>query len=496
MTSWEILRGFLSIASGRAGGLLLAVVITPVLVRLLGSGGYGEYAFVLSAYGLLMVIVNGGVDAGLRKYIIEEHAESQWQQSVFGFFARVAFALAITVSLALFVLLELSVLESVLEPPFRGYFYLLCLLIVTTQWYYVVRSGLMGLKLEYYSEPLDVAREALFGLSAISLIIVGYGVSGALYGHVIATAVIGTAGFAVLRRRIPLTSVFSSPPESIHRRELLSFNLLSVVLTLLMVSLYHVDILLVQLIVGSEQTGYYRAALVIAEFVWFFPIAIQILFFYSFSEMWSKQQYRRITALSSRVTRYTLLLTVLLTLGLAALADSFVPLYFGPEFSAAVTPLLILLPGVIGFAVTRPMFAISQGKNEAAVRLLIGATGVSALLNLVLNLVLIPRYGMVGAAASTSLGYGSMVFLHTGVARRIGFDPVADLRFDRVLLTAAIAAVPIFGLSALIDSDLLSLLVVPPVGLAVYAVAAFRSGAISVSEVSDIIAIVPDSLGK
>ena len=69
----------------------------------------------------------------------------------------------------------------------------------------------------------------------------------------------------------------------------------------------------------------------------------------------------------------------------------------------------------------------------------------------------------------------SIFVLHSLSAKKIGFDPLADLRLPRIGVTACIAAIPIFLLAAVIRSDLLSLMIVPPVGLGTYAIAAVYS---------------------
>lgn len=74
----DIVRGFLSILGGRVGRMVLSILVTPVLVRVLGSRGYGDYALVMSAVALLMIVVNAGIFDGVRKYIAEERAFPDW----------------------------------------------------------------------------------------------------------------------------------------------------------------------------------------------------------------------------------------------------------------------------------------------------------------------------------------------------------------------------------------------------------------------------------
>ena len=180
---------------------------------------------------------------------------------------------------------------------------------------------------------------------------------------------------------------------------------------------------------------------------------------------------------------------MLLVLGLGALADAFVSIYYGASFAPTVTPLLLLLPGTFGFALARPLMAIGQANGS--LRTLIAATGSAAVINVVLNLLLIPTYGMSGAAVATSVGYGSMLLFHLAGARVIGYDPLADLRLGRVIASGALAGVVIVGLATAIGSDLVSLVVVPPVGLAVYAAASIGTGAIGTAELRTILRQLP-----
>jgi len=105
------------------------------------------------------------------------------------------------------------------------------------------------------------------------------------------------------------------------------------------------------------------------------------------------------------------------------------------------------------------MYAIAQG--DGRLRILIIATGSAAVINLVLNLLLIPRYGMNGAAVATCIGYGVMVVLHGTAALQIGYNPFRDLRLKRIGVTAAVAAPLIFGLALIVDGAIVSLLIIP-----------------------------------
>jgi O-antigen/teichoic acid export membrane protein len=183
-----------------------------------------------------------------------------------------------------------------------------------------------------------------------------------------------------------------------------------------------------------------------------------------------------------------------MAIGLAALADRFVPLYYGESFVAATAPLVVLLPGTVGFAAARPLQAINQGSGR--IRALVAASGAAAVLNLALNAAFIPQFGMIGAAVATSVGYGSMFVFLVWAARHIGYDPLDDFRAVRITVTALVAAPFILVLDGLLAHDILALLVVPPVGCAIYSGAAVATGALDSRELLDLLGKLPDPVGR
>jgi len=473
--------------------MLIGLVATPVLYRLLGPTRFGRYTFVMSVFMLFMIFVSSGVSDGVRKYLAEDRGEPHWNDHVIGFYLRLALVLALAGAAVLLVAVRSGLVASVVGPTFVPYFYLLTAMVLVAQFRTYVRRTLMGFGLERYSEPLNVVKKATLMGGAILMVYLGYGVWGVLVASLFAGALVTVVGAVLVLPRVSLSDVLRRTPDGFPGRELMQFNSLSILLVFLMMSMYHVDVIMLQLLVGSQQVGYYKAALKLAEFLWFVPLAIQTVFVHSSSELWSNDRLEKITELATRTTRYTILTTTVMALGIAALASDAVPLYFGPDATPAVGPLLLLLPGALGFAAARPLLAVEQGKGE--LRYPIIASGAAALINVVLNLLLIPRFGMQGAATATSVGYGSMFFFHVWSARRVGFDPLADARLGRVALTTLLAAGPILYLPTLVQSKLLSLLLVPPVGLVVFVALAVATGALDAMEPLEVLGSFPSPIG-
>jgi len=485
---------FVSLFSARIGTTVLAILTTPIVSRLLGPGRYGDYAVMLAVFSIWMIPVSSAITQGVQKYVAEVRDAPNWQENVIRFYGTVAVILGLVGGGCLLAFVALGGPVLLFGPDFALYFVLLVGLVLASQFRALTQHVVLGYGLEHVSGPIDIAKKALTVVVGIGLVVFfGFGVDGMLAGHIVAELTVAVFAAAVITRRVSLGALLRSTPNAFPVRELLSFNGQNVVLVLLVMSLYHVDVLMLRSMAGSQTTGWYKAALSLAEYVWAAPKALQMVLLHTSSTLWSEDRRDEITNLATRISRYTLLLVLLLAIGLGSLADAVVPLYYGEDFAVAATPLLLLLPGVVGFAVARPLQAIGQGSGR--LRTLILAGGVAAGINLALNALLIPRFGMYGAAVATSTSYGSMLVCMVWAARRIGFDPLADVRIGRIVATAVGSAVPILGLVRSIDSNLVALLVVPPVGLVVYTVLAVVTGAVTDDEVRTVLRKTPDPFG-
>ncbi len=488
--SRKLTGGFLSILNAKLLVSVVGVLSLPLVVRALGADGYGDYAFLMSTFSMLMILVSSGVTEGVQKFIGEERDLEGWRAQVAGFYLKLAVALAVVGSVALALFTWTGLLDGVLDPGFETYFYLLAGLVVAAQLRAFVRRSLMGVGLERYSESLVVTGKLTWLGVGLGLAWVGFGVAGFLVGQIAAALVVAVVGGALLARRIPVGRALRSPAESFPKREVLSFNGLNIVLVLLLMSLFHVDVMMLRVLQGSVQTGYYKAALALAEYMWLVPMSLQTLLLHSTADLWTDGRLDRVEELAATVTRYAFLVTALLAVGVFALADRFVPFYYGAEFVVLLQPLALLLPGALGFALARPLYGINQASGDLSP--LIVATGVAAVTNAALNYALIPRYGMAGAAAATSVGYGSMFVAQVACARHLGYDPLSGLRPGRLVATLAVSAPVVVGLDAAISGRLLAFVVVPPAGFLAFAAAALATGAVDRAEVLEVAALLPD----
>ena len=111
---------------------------------------------------------------------------------------------------------------------------------------------------------------------------------------------------------------------------------------------------------------------------------------------------------------------------------------FGPQFEPAAPALIVLLWSIpVAFFRNVPQTAlIAAGRQEWVFRV----TLVSAVLNLALNLALIPRWGMMGAATATLATETIRTILTLLRTVQAGFPLPSPVRFWRVTLAAIVMA--------------------------------------------------------
>ncbi|HVE73832.1 MAG TPA: polysaccharide biosynthesis C-terminal domain-containing protein [Mycobacteriales bacterium] len=176
--------------------------------------------------------------------------------------------------------------------------------------------------------------------------------------------------------------------------------------------LFRVDVLILNAYRPTEDVGLYALAVTLAELVYLLSDAI--------AQAIASRQAEGGTAAGSITTlaiRMSACGAVVLCFGLLLTAPWAVPLVYGAAFAGTVVPLLVLLPGVLALAIGRPVAILLAARDRPGV-----SAGLSAgafAVHLVLALVLIPRYGPVGAAASSTAAYVALCIGYLAVARRL-----------------------------------------------------------------------------
>jgi len=176
--------------------------------------------------------------------------------------------------------------------------------------------------------------------------------------------------------------------------------------------------------VPDAEIGIFRVAAQISVLASFGLQAVNLVVAPRFAALYAKGDMARLQRLVTASARVILAMNVGMTLGYVLLGRLFLRLVFGPAYLGAYTPLLILLVGqAVNSAAGSVGMLLNMTRHE---RDTAKGLAVSAILNVVLNLLLVPLLGIIGAAVATAVSLITWnVLLWWAVRQRLGINSLA-----------------------------------------------------------------------
>jgi len=186
---------------------------------------------------------------------------------------------------------------------------------------------------------------------------------------------------------------------------------------------YSADIFLIKYFLSNQEVGIYSIATSAAGALWFLPASIGIVLF-SYTPSFDKKTRDYLTP---KVSRTSFLLSFLIAIILFFVAAQLIPLVFGPAYQNSIRPFQILLIGVLSIGLFKVLNGdlAGRGRPEIAFYVFSGAL----LLNIILNIWWIPKFGTIGAAWASTASYSFGAIIFTYVFHKITSIPIKDLIF-------------------------------------------------------------------
>lgn len=200
---------------------------------------------------------------------------------------------------------------------------------------------------------------------------------------------------------------------------------------------YKIDILFLERMVSSNEVGIYSVGTNLAELIWQLPAAISIvLFARSANSKTDQEAHNR----SAKLLRITLPLLLIVCIVFALVSHYFVTLIYGYEFRQSAEIINILLPGVFVIVISKILHPDMAARGYPLYGMLVFIGPL--ILNIVLNILWIPLFGIYGAAWGSTISY-SVGGIAYGIvyARKVGLR-LSDLLImnkDDVLLLINVA---------------------------------------------------------
>jgi O-antigen/teichoic acid export membrane protein len=409
----------LTVASLAVRAMGLGMVM--VLARYLGAEGYGTYQRAEAFVFMFSIVANLGLDFILTREVARRSAHvSEYLSGV------------ITLKLLLWPLCFALILGLAHARGYQGTFLwgiwcygAILLLYAIGQAFDGVFQGLDSMRFTAFA---NLANQAAFVALGLTFVLLHKDLRWVLSALVIA-GMVRLAVSASLLTRLHISWTRPSPGTLWYLlRQAIPLALAAGFVTVY----YEIDSVLLGDLKGNNEVGWYKAG---SKFLLLFGVlrdSFLVAIFPVFASVGDGDR-KRMSNLMTQAVRYQLIVALYFVLCFVLLSR-IAPKLLGQDFvnTAKVLPIMawILIPQTISITMGRALVATG---NQAR---LMGATGLALLVNVGLNLALIPRYGYLGAAAAGAASEIAVALANVYYVHR----HVAPTHLTRVMVRPVIAA--------------------------------------------------------
>lgn len=418
----------------KAASTALTLATSIVLARVMGTTDFGYFSYAVALIGLLSVPTSLGLPNLLIRFLASYRARGEWGL-MRGLLLRTNQAvLAVSLVVGVAALAVIWPLRGSLPALHPTVFLISLLLLPLTTLNALRGASLRGLHHTVLGQlPEDLIRPALM----IAMVLVvwrlrtasGLDATTAITLQVASTGAAFAVGAWLLLERIPAEVRAAHPAVELRSWMRSAVPLLA--LGGMQVINQRTDIMMLGIFTTPAQVGIYQVASRGADLVAFGLLAVDRVIAPEFSRLYTRRDLARLQRIVTTSTRVVLLVTLPATLVMAFFGRPILGGFFGAGFAAGAPALAILSAGQLanaGLGSAGSLLNMTGHEADTARSIV-----VSALVNVVLNLLMIPRWGIVGAATATGISVVVWnLLLGFWVYRRLNIVPSIFGRHGRV----------------------------------------------------------------
>lgn len=393
-TVQRIARNTTVLLVAQVASYLLGFFYMMYTARYLGPGSFGVLSFALAFTGIFAVFG----DLGLRPLTVREVARDKSLAPKY--LANVSLIKMILVAVT-FGLIALTI--NLMDYPEETIkvVYLLALFVIFqtfTQMFYSIFQAFERMEFQAIGQILNAA---VILAGVIIAMKYSFSIIGFASLYVIASAVVLGYSFAVMKLK------FSNPAASAAKviefdwsfwkptmKEALPFGL-----TGMFVMIYtYIDSVMLSLMQGDAVVGWYNAAYRLILVLIFIPVAFGIAVFPSMSRFYITSQSSLRLAIE-KYFKYMVILGIPIGVGTTLLAQRIILLIFGMGYAHSIIALQILIWAIVITFAGAAFVKLFESTDRQIV--VAKVAGICMAVNIILNLLLIPRFSYVGASVAT-----------------------------------------------------------------------------------------------
>ncbi len=391
----------------RGGGLAMAgavlrrlfgIISIIIFTTFLGAGGFGAYMLLLGAVIIMSVVAAMGLGQGTMRFVVQKRTEGQADQvpGLVRTASWMGFASSVVVVLVGWAAAGPIVTRIFHQPEQVGFLRWMMLAVpasvLCSLWLHATR-GFHRMEETFWISDL-------FGPSTrigffLVLILGGFSLGAAVGAYIGAAVASAVLALLALRRLVPPGPARPKPGEV---WALLSFSLPLLGAGAVGIIMEWTDTMMLGYFTSTPEVGIYNVALRVAALSVMVHLAFTSIFAPIAADLLQRNKMESLDQLLRIDTRWVFTLTLPIFV-LVVLLSRDILVIFGPEFTQGSVALMILTSALFFNACTGPGGAIIRMSGRT--RLTFANNCGAGVLNVLLNLLLIPRFGILGAALAT-----------------------------------------------------------------------------------------------
>jgi len=430
-TARRITANFLSLMSSQIISKVIQLVIFVYLARTLGKNDFGIFSFGL-AFAFLFVII---ADFGLSTLIIREISRDKKSASKY---MSNSIVLKLLLSLIAFVsaYIFLNIVTYSEEIKTIAYIMLgFTLLQSFTELNYAIFRAFERM---YYDALIKIIRMVILFGAIFYLIKNEYGLLESSLSFVITEFIVLLIAFFITYTRFIKISFefdYEFSKKLLKKSSLFCFSLV-------FTSLYmYIDVIMLSKIRSTAEVGIYSAAANIVIALIFIPLMYGTVIYPVMSRFYITSK-KSVKLVYEKSFKYMFIVGLPIAVGIFILSNKIILILYGESYIESAIALSIL-SGYLFLKFLNPISGFTlMAINKQRSRLF--SQGISALINIILNFILIPIYGFVGAAAATLITEIIFFIIYTSFVFKYGFNFNFIIKFIyKPIIAAVVMAISI-----------------------------------------------------
>ncbi len=394
---------------GWAFNTVIRIALLPVYTRYLNSDQYGTISMLDSAISLIQILCSFGLGSAILRFF-HEYQDTEKQRRV------IATGLSITLLMLLltggsFYPFSVNITNCVLGEGSNPDFFRLALA--------TMLLGVLKIGVDSYFMAFKYARTIVLsnsvqillnvGINLYLIVVLKMGVMGMLIGNLISNAIV------ILIMFLYVVRINSLAVDWGIMKGMVKYGLPFVPSLMAAAGMHNLDRFFIRIYAGLDEVGLYSLA-------YQFPFMLNTIFVYAFGQIWSGSTMYSVarspdaTYQFARVCTYYMTVLAVAMFAISVSAETIISIFAAPSYFDAYRYLPVVALGIWGYALHT---FVKIGVELTKKTYLFTISYIMALvINVILNYLLVPRWGAMGAAWATLLTYfcfsifGYLVYRH------------------------------------------------------------------------------------